>query len=84
LDDMASYDNADPSLPLAECVLPDSGYTYRAMAVRDGANIGYNMVRECAQFTQDLRNAKAALAAATTDAQRNTAQSAVNRATALL
>ena len=56
-DDLSAFGAADPA-DIAECTIPASGHTYRALRMSDGerASIAFNMVSECAERVAEGRS----------------------------
>ncbi len=51
-DDLPSWNTT--TLDKAECMIPSSGYTYRAVATDDGYSIGVDMVNECSRLVKKV------------------------------
>jgi hypothetical protein len=58
-DDVGAFDDPPAGIDVAECTIPVSGLTYRAMSLRDGMSIGHDMVVRCSEQAQTYREAQA-------------------------
>ena len=57
MDDVGAFEGTSTDgLAISSCTVPVSGMTYRAKQNRDGFNIGYDMVQECADAAEYLNN----------------------------
>ncbi len=82
VDDISAFDDIDNALILAECTLPDSGQTYRALDTDDGYGIGYDMVEKCSNLVGQLTQTRDDLVQAVID--RDTAEDDLEDAEAAL